>query len=146
MDKRTRSLPKRFEPVAGLDRNCSAREAAERDRVFDEWNRRLGERLPFTVRELLRHGEYLLNRPNLIEGRYAPVIFPIIQLWRAKTARPKRTTTAEEIAGLVDWVIETEHIRQPSRAYEKVAKAYKMTFEAVKKSHDRYGKVKRDKS
>jgi hypothetical protein len=100
---------------------------------------------PPSKRELRRHGEYLIARPHLIEGPYAPSIFLILQDWLAKTDPPKRSYTARQIADLVDWVIDTEKI-PPGKARQKVAASHRLSVEAVKQNHLREGKSKRDKS
>ncbi|MBR0861201.1 hypothetical protein ACFLEY_26655 [Bradyrhizobium sp. YCK136] len=146
MAKRSKSLVTKFEPIAGLERPVSARQAAERDLIFAEWNKRLADRLPYNKRLLRDYCEYLLGRPQLIEGRYAPIIFLILQLWLAKNPRGKQEHTAEQIADLVDWVIETEKIEQATKAYQSVAQTFRMTAEAVKKAHEKFGKLKPGKS
>jgi hypothetical protein len=123
----------------------SAPQEAGRQRVFDEWDRRLGGRPPPTKRELLFHCKWLLDRPHLIEGAYAQSIFAILELWFANARPPKRSDTADQIGELVDWVSDTEKI-DDTEARRKVAKAFHKTFHAVKQSHIRYRKGKRDKS
>jgi hypothetical protein len=144
MADRRRSPLIEFGPLIELEGKYAAKLDASRKRVFDEWNRRLGDRMP-TSRELRFHCKFLLNRPHLIEGPYAPSIFLILQLWFKKTPPPKRPDPAAQIGELVDWVIDTEKI-QPGIARQKVADAFKMTVEAVKQAHIRYRRAMRDKS
>jgi hypothetical protein len=118
---------------------------AARKRVFDDWIRSLADRRPPTNPELLWYCKLLLNNPRLIEGPYAPYIFLILQKWFAKTPTPKRQNTSEGIAKLVDWVSLTEKV-SVSEARRRVAKAFRMTVEAVNRSHQRHRKSGRDKS
>jgi hypothetical protein len=145
MVKRSRPSPYKNKPLAELGLKYSAQREAERKRVFDGWNGRLEGRPPPTKRELRSYCQFLIVRPHLIEGPYAPSIFLILQDWFAKTPPPKRPSTAKQDAAVVDWVIETEKI-PPGKARQKVAEAFGMTVEAVKQNHLRHGKSELDKS
>jgi hypothetical protein len=144
MAKRSRP-PTTFGPPVETGGIYVARLEAARKLVFDKWHRSIGGRSLPTKPELRRYCKFLINRPNLIEGRYAPCIFLILQDWFAKTPPPKRPYSAKQDAALVDWIIETEKI-PPGKARQKVADAFHMSVEAVKQNHLRHGNSKRDKS
>jgi hypothetical protein len=144
MAKKSRPPQKQSTTPAERRGNYATRQEAARNRVLDELNERLRDRPPPTRGDLRAYSKYLLDRPHLFEGRYAPYIFLIIKAWSKENPPPKRLRQAQHIADLVNWVCETENIR-PSEAYRKIAKAFNMSVDAVKKDHFRSDKTKRVK-
>ena len=70
----------------------------------------------------------------------------ILQSWWDNTDPPALPHSGKQTAKLVDYVIETEKPRNKAQAYQRVSEVSGKSFEAVKQSHIRYEKSKRDKS
>ena len=76
--------PEENGPLRELRKHAAAQREAERQRVFAEWNERLGGKPPPTKRVLRDHCKVLLDGPHLIEGPYALYIFLILHAPQSK--------------------------------------------------------------
>jgi hypothetical protein len=150
MVERKQPPPETFGTLAEL--GWKSFEAA-RKRRFAVWNSILKEK-PKT-NELRRICLLLMINPDLIDGRYAPYIYLILQRWLKENRPPKRPYTGKEIADLVDRIIDVEtppgelttkaREKLATKARKYVANSLGMEFEAVKRNHNRYGRASRDK-
>jgi hypothetical protein len=116
--------------------------ARARKLTLEEWKAMYRRRPPPMGPDLYLTCHSLVLNPQRIEGRNAWDIYHALQRLLAETPWPK--FTAKEVAQLVDQLVENGVPLAGAR--EQTAKFLKKTTEAVKQSHIRFGRMKRDKS
>ncbi|MBR0749114.1 hypothetical protein JQ582_34810 [Bradyrhizobium japonicum] len=140
MAKRRRPTPSKFRPLFELGRKYSLQRQTMQKLGVDSRS------MPRpTTREKVAVCKFLLDHPDQI-APWDKYVLPILKGWLGKTKLPKRTLSAKDVAELVDLADVEKTTESQLRARKTVAKALGMTFDAVKRSHNKHGKLPREKS